>query len=189
MTTDQQLVDSGRLPGPAGTEHGAPEAWYVVYSKAHKERTAEFHLRRKRIEVFFPQLLLPSYVRARRRLVPLFPNYLLVRINLVERCHEVLWSPGVKRFVGVNGAPAPLGDDVVALLREHARPDGVVTARSTLKVGEEVEITSGPFSGIIGIIQRPPDAKGRIKVLMQLLNRQVVNVEVPLQFVNSQWAV
>ena len=33
--------------------------WYVVYSKAHREEYAQYHLQRKGIEVFFPRLRLP----------------------------------------------------------------------------------------------------------------------------------
>ena len=47
-----------------------------------------------------------------------------------------------------------------------------------------VEITSGPFAGLAGIIQEPPDARGRVTVLMDLLNRQVP-VEVPVEFVGT----
>ena len=54
-------------------------------------------------------------------------------------------------------------------LRERADADGVITARADLKVGAQVEVARGPFDGLIGIITRPPDAKGRVKVLMQLV--------------------
>jgi len=71
---------------------------------------------------------------------------------------------------------------------QQANPQGIIKACSKLKVGEEVLINSGPFEGLIGIIKEPPDAKGRLRVLMKLLSRQV-QVEVPLRFVNSGWIV
>jgi transcription antitermination factor NusG len=69
-----------------------------------------------------------------------------------------------------------------------ADADGLIQARPRLTVGEHVEITRGPFAGIVGIIQRPPNAKGRIRVLMRLLNRRTVGVELPLQHVKAGWA-
>ena len=71
--------------------------WYVVYSKPHKEEQAQFHLRMKNLDVFFPRLDLVRVAEKRKRIVPLFPNYLFVRIHLPTEFHYVSWSPGVKR--------------------------------------------------------------------------------------------
>jgi len=162
-------------------------AWFVVYSKPHKEGRAEFQLRRRGVEVFYPRLQLPGYVDPRRQIVPLFPGYLFVRIALGSQFYDVVWAPGVSRFVGTYGLPTPLDDEVVGFLRANADADGLLRARPTLVVGQHVEITRGPFAGIVGIIQRPPNAKGRIRVLMRFLNRGTVGVELPLQFVKTEW--
>jgi len=119
--------------------------------------------------------------------VPLFPGYLFARIVLAEQFYDVVWAPGVSRIIGTFGQPTPLDDDVVVFLKQNAEPDGLLRARPTLVVGEHVEITRGPFAGIVGIIQRPPNAKGRIRVLMRLLNRRPVDVELPLHFVKTGW--
>ena len=167
--------------------------WYVVYSKPHKERLAEFHLRLKGIPVFVPRLLLPDYARARRRLISLFPNYLFVNIHVSpERGDEyyyVRWTPGVKNFVSFNGGAMPVDDEIVAFLMRQANTDGILAARSTLTAGQEVRITGGPFEGLIGIIQNPPNGKGRVKVLLELLRHRPVKVDVPIRFVQSSWAV
>jgi transcription elongation factor/antiterminator RfaH len=158
--------------------------WYVVYSKPHKEGLAQFHLRLKGLEVFFPRLLLPEFLQKRKRVVPLFPNYLFVRIHISEEYHYVVWSPGVKRFVSFNDAPAAMDETVIKYLMQQANPAGVIAARSNLKVGQEIRISGGPFDGLAGIIQQPPDARGRVKILMELLSRRI-QVEVPIQFVKS----
>lgn len=160
--------------------------WYVVYSKPHKEEFAEFHLRLKGLEVFFPRLLMPESLQKRKRIVPLFPNYLFVRILISEEYHYVLWSPGVKRIIGFNGNPTPLDEEVMDFLMQQATPEGIITARCNLRAGQEVQISGGPFDGLVGIIQEPPSAKGRVKVLLKLLSRQV-KVEVPVRFVKSGW--
>ncbi len=160
--------------------------WYVVYTKPRKEEFAEFCLRLRGVEVFLPRLLFPKSLRKRKRVVPLFPNYLFTRIYNPDQYHCVLWTPGVKRFVSFNGAPAPLDDSVVTFLMQRASPDGVIMAHSNLSIGQEVEITGGPFEGLIGIIQEAPGAKGRVNILMTLLSRQV-KVEVPIHFVSCGW--
>ena len=168
----------------------APRQWCVVYSKPRKETCAQFHLARRGIEVFAPRMLLPEYLHGRTRLVPLFPNYLFVRIDPAGDCSTVLWCPGVSRFVtSQRGTPARLDDAIVEFLRERADAGGVIAARADLAVGSEVEVTRGPFGGLMGIIARPPDAKGRVKVLMRLLNRHAVNVDVPIHALRAAWVV
>jgi transcriptional antiterminator RfaH len=161
--------------------------WYVVYSKPQKEDYACFQLENKGLEVFFPRLLLPETSRARRRVVPLFPNYLFVKLNLVsEEYYWVSWSPGVNRIVSFNGHAAAVEDDVISVLIERADKEGIIPARSSLQRGHEVRISGGPLQGLLGIIEEPPDARGRVKLLMKLLNRQM-NVDVPLHLVESNW--
>lgn len=161
--------------------------WYVVYSKPRKEEFAEISLRSKGLKTFFPRLLLPELAPGQRRVVPLFPSYLFVYIDcLSDEYAYVRWSPGVKRLVGFNGNPTPLDEGIVAFLMGQADATGVIRARSNLKIGQPVQISGGPFDGLIGIIEEPPNARGRVRVLMSLLNRQV-KVEVPLRFVKNGW--
>ncbi|MGH7827296.1 MAG: transcription termination/antitermination protein NusG [Candidatus Binatia bacterium] len=160
------------------------KAWYVVYSKPRKEDSAQFHLRAKGLEVFFPRLLLPASLRARKPIVPLFPNYLFVRVRIPEEYDCVAWSPGVKRFVSFNDVPVAVDESIVSYLMRQANPAGVITASSNLKVGQEIVINGGPFDGLAGIIQEPPDARGRVRILMELLSRPI-KVDVPLQFVRG----
>lgn len=184
---------AGVTTGWPGAKRGArsliedAQRWYVVYSKPNQEQKAQSHLQLRGIEAFLPQLLLPKYVDRQKRLVPLFPNYLFVHVCLPEQYHGVLWCPGVSRFVTADGVPAVLEDEIMTFLLRHGGSDGVLIARSDLQVGQEVEIIGGPFDGIVGIIRRPPNAKGRVKVLMELLNRQVVQLDVPVQLVKGGW--
>ena len=161
--------------------------WYTVYSKPQKEDLAQCHLLQKGLEVFLPKLLLPSDRAARRRVVPLFPNYLFARINVdSEEYGYVAWSPGVKRILGFNGIPAQIENSVVEFLMNQTGSAGFIPARSNLKVGQEVRINGGPFDSLVGMIQAPPNAKGRVRVLVNLLNQQT-RVEIPTRFINAGW--
>src|SRR5215475_1908020 len=160
--------------------------WYVVYSKPHKEEQAQLHLRMKGLDVFFPRLDLVRVAEMRKRIIPLFPNYLVVRIHLTTEFHYVSWSPGVKRIVSFGERPIPLDEKVVNFLKQQTDDGGVIQARSQLMPGQEVEIRGGPFDGLIAIIQDPPDAKGRVKILLKLLSRQV-SVNLGVQFIKGEW--
>lgn len=160
--------------------------WYVVYSKPHEEECALLHFRLKGVEHFFPRLRLPSTPRKHNRVVSLFPNYMFVRISLAEDYHRVIWSPGVRYLVSCGDYPLPLDDEVMHFLMQQATPEGIITARPSLKVGQEVRICGGPFVGLVGIIREPPDARGRVKLLLNLLKRQVTT-ETPVGLIETRW--
>ena len=97
----------------------------MVYSKPRKEASAQFHIERRGIEVFAPKMLLPAYLERKTRLIPLFPNYLFVRIDPIADFHAVLWSPGVSRFITSRGEPRRrLDDAIVRFLRDRADAEG-----------------------------------------------------------------
>jgi transcriptional antiterminator RfaH len=160
--------------------------WYVVYSKPHKEEQAQFHLRMKGLDVFFPRLDLVRVAEKRKRVIPLFPNYLFVRFHLPTEFHYVIWSPGVKRLVSFGDRPIPLDERVVDFLKQQTEGDGLIKARSQLRPGQEVEIRGGPFDGLIAIIQDPPDARGRVRILLKLLSRQI-SVKLGVEFIKGEW--
>jgi len=162
--------------------------WYVVHAKPRKEEFAQFNLKLKGVEVFLPQLLLPQSSQKRQRVTSLFPGYLFVRIRFFEAYHYVIWTPGVIRLLSFNGSPSSIGDDIVSFLMQQATPEGIITAHSNLRTGQMVQVDGGPFDGLSGIIQEPPNERGRVKILLSLLKRQV-RVEVPAHFVKSGWVI
>ena len=161
--------------------------WYVVLTKPRSEETARFYLDSKGVEVFYPKLLLPVPNKSGRRVVSLFSNYLFVRIDaLSNEYSQVLWCRGIKRFVSFSGALAPVENKVIEFIKLQSDSHGLIAACCNLKVGDEVQIAKGPFRGLIGIIQEPPDTKSRVKVLMALLSRDV-QVEVPASYIDVGW--
>jgi transcription elongation factor/antiterminator RfaH len=169
------------------SQYLAERQWYAVYSKPQREEFAESQLLKKGLEVFLPKLLLPNHGKKPKRIVPLFPNYLFTRINIYSPEYGyTIWSPGVKRIVSFNGIPAPIDGDIVDYLMKQTNTEGLIPARSNLRVGQEVRIDGGPFDGLIGIIQEPSNARGRVKILLQLLNRST-KADVPVQFIRANW--
>ena len=161
--------------------------WGVVYTKPQREEFAEANLRLRRIDAFFPKLLLPKSAKRKKQIVALFPNYLFVCVDFIsEEYASIIWCPGVKRIVSFNGTPAIVEESIMAFLMDQAGADGVISARCNVIVGQQVAINGGPFDGLVGIVQEPPNAKGRISILLQLLNRPT-KVDVPIQFVEAGW--
>lgn len=164
--------------------------WYVVYTKRRKEAFVECQVQHQGIISFFPQLLIPvtSARRAKHHIVPLFPNYLFVRIQESREYDCVRWTPGVSYIIGFHGTPAPIDAAVIQFLQQHTSSEGYMTAQSTITVGQETRITEGPLAGLAGVIQNPPNARGRVKVLLSLLGREV-SVNIPVHAIAGEWRI
>lgn len=164
--------------------------WYVVYTKPRKEAFVECQMQRKGITVFFPQLLIPVAParRAKRRIVPLFPNYVFVRIQESLEYDCARWTPGVSYMISFHGTPAPIDGAIIQFLQQQTSSEGYITAQSTVTAGQEVRINDGPFAGLAGVIQNPPDARGRVKVLLSLLGREL-KVNMPVHAIESEWRI
>ncbi len=165
---------------------GEGKQWFAVYTKPEKEEYAELNLRLRGIDTFFPKLSFPKSIKRKRQVVPLFPSYLFVRFEIASGAWSVMWCPGVKRIVSFNGSPAVVEESIMAFLMTQAGPNGNISAHCNVAVGQEVFVVGGPFDGLMGIIQEPPNSKGRVKVLLQLLNRPT-KVDVPVQYINANW--
>jgi transcriptional antiterminator RfaH len=159
------------------TRVAEPE-WYVVATKLRRERFAAEQLAQRCVETFLPRLALTR--RGTCVVRPLFPGYLFARLELPREWARVVWSPGVRRLVTFEGEAPSVPPAAIAFLRGQAGPDGVIVARPRpLPVGRRVRVTSGPLAGLVGIIENPPDARGRVGVLMDILRTQTrVSIDV-----------
>ncbi len=121
--------------------------WYVVYAKPHKEEFAQFHLQLKGLGFFFRVFCYRNLPRSESDSFPYFQTICLSGLIFFEESHYVVWSPGVKRFTSFDGAPAPIEGEFVTFLKRQGSPEGIITARSNLKAGQEIQITGGPYRG------------------------------------------
>lgn len=152
-------------------------AWYVISTKARREQFAQDQLGRRAVETFLPRILEPGRVVA-----PLFPGYLFCRIDLEQQYFNVVWTPGVRKFVGFGALPCPVDDAVVDFLCARVGQEGILRPLPAFKEGDVVRIKHGPFEGLVGIIEHPGCGQGRVRVLMELLRRQT-RVDVPQQII------
>jgi|SRR5581483_8431144 len=159
--------------------------WYVARTKQHQEAWAQEQITRRGVATFFPRLRLPQVRPRQRPLVPLFPGYLFVHLTTPGAYDAVRWAPGVSQVVSFAGQPAPLDDAVIPFLRRRVGPDGILVAQSPFAAGQGVEIVAGPLAGLAGVIAQPPDARGRVRLLLHLLQRHV-RAEVPVHLLTCQ---
>ena len=151
--------------------------WFVVSTKARREQYAQDQLLRRGGETFLPRII-ESRLPVKPVVAPLFPGYVFVHIDLLEQYFDVVWTPGVRKFIGFGTLPSAVDDAVIEFLHQRLGREGVVRYAQVFKQGDKVRIKHGPLEGLIGIIEHPSSARGRVRVLMELLRRQT-RVEVP----------
>lgn len=148
-------------------------AWYVLQSNVRKESFVRDRVKELGREVFLP--LLTERRRGRRRATtgPFFPGYLFARLSEAEGdLAQVRWLHGVRRVLGDGSSPRPVHEAIVDTIRMRADRSGQVRLAGRLRRGDRVRILDGPFAGLIGVLERPPQGpEQRILVLLELFQR------------------
>lgn len=152
--------------------------WCAVNTKPKNEDYAARQLEIKGLEVFLPKI---EVIRKRgskklELLEPLFPGYLFVRLAPVPASlAKVNWTPGVRRLLCAGDTPVPVPDEAITLISQRIGPRGHLTPKpeGDFESGTRVAVRYGPFTGLVGVVERPMSARGRVRVLLQLLQQQV----------------
>ncbi|NDJ55420.1 transcription/translation regulatory transformer protein RfaH [Enterobacteriaceae bacterium 4M9] len=150
------------------------QSWYLLYCKRGQLLRAKEHLERQSVNCLTPMITLEKIVRGKRAAVsePLFPNYLFVEFD-PEDIHTttVNSTRGVSHFVRFGSQPATVPQAVIHDLL-HYQPENI-TDPQTPWPGDSVVITDGAFEGLEAIFKEP-DGEARSMLLLNLLNRQVL---------------
>ncbi len=150
------------------------QSWYLLYCKRGQLLRAKEHLERQSVNCLTPMITLEKIVRGKRAAVsePLFPNYLFVEFD-PEDIHTttVNSTRGVSHFVRFGSQPATVPQTVIHDLL-HYQPENI-TDPQTPWPGDSVVITDGAFEGLEAIFKEP-DGEARSMLLLNLLNRQVL---------------
>ncbi len=146
--------------------------WYVLHAKPHKERQVESVLTQRGIEVYFPTVPAPRR-RHPRGARAFFPCYLFAHADLeTVGLWTLHYAPGMRGVVMFGGAPARVDESVVATLRSRLAQASVVDSYGeVLEPGDRVVITEGPLAEWEAVFDRRLSAAGRVRVLIQLLQR------------------
>ena len=101
--------------------------------------------------------------------IKVFPSYVLIKMVMNEESwHAVRNITGVTGFVGPGSRPTPLSEaEVEALNIDHKRVE------LSIKVGDEVTVIEGLFSGYGGIVQSISDDMKTATVLVKRGNRDM----------------
>lgn len=157
--------------------------WFVVYTKAQLEVTAQEHLTRQNFETYLP--MVETRKRRQGQLVsmikPFFPRYLFVRFNRdTDDWSPVRSTRGVCGLVKFDGVPKPVPSSLINGLKRNEDEEQLQRYKQPdWQPGDEVAIEQGPFAGYSCIFQQRRSAD-RVAVLLNIVNkptRATLNVE------------
>ena len=161
--------------------------WFVVLTKPAGEQVAQANLERQGFRVYCPRLLRPLLQRGRwvDRIVPLFPRYLFVQLDVAcQSLAPVRSTLGVVSLVRFGSEPKVVPNGIVDGLLRRADPESGLHRLSCdrrLERGARVNVIAGAFAGLDGIFEREAGEE-RAVVLLQLLGQQTP-VGIPLRYV------
>lgn len=166
-------LSSSILPESESFDGRQPQ-WFCIQTKRKYEDFATYNLEKKGITVFSPKIeehIVRNY-RNVQRIVPLFPSYIFAKFDLFCEHNKARWTPGVKQILSNRRGPIQIEDEII---------DGIAVAleqkafaKSELKTGDMVTVSSGSFQGLNGIFQYYTSGEARVRVLLDLVYRKVV---------------
>jgi transcriptional antiterminator RfaH len=147
----------------------------VVRSQPRRELVAWQQLENQGYRVF-----LPRFNKSRRHArkfetvqVPLFPRYLFVILDMSrDRWRSVNGTYGVERLLMRGSQPEAVPRGLVEELLEIERQDGAASFISSLRKGQTVKLTTGPFAQLVGQLEHLDD-QGRVRILLEIMGGTV----------------
>lgn len=157
--------------------------WYVLHTYSGyednvarnlKQRIESMGMEDKIFNVLVPREKKIKIKNGKRRTVEerLFPGYVLVEMIVTDDSWYVVRNtPNVTGFVGSGTIPTPVsGDEMGHLMDRMGREEPKYTM--DVKIGDAVKITDGPFKEFDGKISEVSEAKGKVKVLVNMFGRE-----------------
>src|SRR3989338_903343 len=170
--------------------------WYVVHTysghEAHtaatlKQRAESMGLTDQIFEVLIPTQEKIKIAKGKKSTIneKIFPGYMLIRMLVTDASWlAVRTTQGVTGFIGIGNNPTPLPKSEVETIKAYSQ-QAAPKFQSTFSVGEAVRVSDGPFSDMLGTVNKIDEEKGKLTVLVSIFGRETP-VELDfLQVVNA----
>ena len=161
-------------------------AWYVIQSYSGCENAAKSNLERRikslNMEDYIFQVLIPETVHTEKKkngelkevVEKIFPGYIFVDMIVTDESWFIVRNtPMVTGFLGSSGGgakPVPLSDEeIIPILKQCGIS---IEANVKFKIGDEVQILNGNFTGQIGTVESINVDEQIVTVLVDFFGRQ-----------------
>ncbi|MFH1196578.1 MAG: UpxY family transcription antiterminator [bacterium] len=156
-------------------ENKTDRKWFALYTKPRHEFKAAEQLKEVGVEYFLPTITRTRQWSDRKKKVtePLFRGYIFIHADERERLISVE-REAVIRTIFFNGKPSVIPDSEIDGLKKILEKGDDVFVVEGLTEGSPVEIVSGPFEGVSGVIIESPTDNKKLAITIETLNRTVV---------------
>ncbi len=157
----------------------APAAkWFAAYTATHHEKHVHQQLTDRHVESFLPLYSTRRQWKKRNPEnveLPLFPNYIFVRIARRERA-AVLGTPGVFSIVGSQQMAWELPEREIEALRSGLHERKIEPHRYFV-IGERARVKSGVLAGLEGVVVRKKNNLQIVLTLEQIMKSVAIEVD------------
>ena len=157
--------------------------WYAIHTYSGYEENVSGNLHQrvdsmdmhdKIFNILVPKEKKIKIKNGKRRVIEekIFPGYVLVEMVVTDDSWYVVRNtPNVTGFIGTGTTPTPLSDEEVVALQKRM---GVEEPEFKLDiaVGSLVQITDGPFKNFQGKTAEIDEARGKVKVMVNMFGRE-----------------
>src|SRR5437870_5288578 len=147
--------------------------WFCLKAQPKREHLAATALRRQfHVECFSPRL---RFRKMTQRgpvwfVEAMFPGYLFAKFVYSEQHRAVEGSHGIRGIVHFGDRLAILSETIVVALQSRVGAEEVVTVDSSIKIGQPVQITEGPFQGLeVVVTHLLPTKESKRLIMAQIL--------------------
>lgn len=161
-------------------DHSMEALWYVVHTYSGYENKVAQDLQtmveNRRLQdmicdIRVPTEMVPEIKDGQEKLVErkLFPGYVLIKMVMTDDTWYIVRNTrGCTGFVGPASKPVPLSNEEVEKLGVSAKTELTVD----FKVGDSVQITSGPMEGFMGKVEEIDTAAFKVRLTVNMFGRE-----------------
>jgi len=129
--------------------------WFIFYTYPKSEKSIFRELTNLGYDVYLPmqEQIRQWHDRRKKLQVPLFPNYIFVKIECCK-IYQILSHPRVVRLVSFSGKHATINDDEIERIKKITANCKELKVLNALKMGSKVRILDGPLKDMVGILTK-----------------------------------
>lgn len=157
--------------------------WYAIHTYSGyeenvaqnlKQRVESMDMQDKIFNILVPTEKSIKIKNGKRKIVEekIFPGYVLIEMVVTDDSWYVVRNtPNVTGFIGSGVIPSPLSEEEVKTIQKRM---GIEEPKYKidLNIGSPVKIIDGPFKTFEGKVNEIDEARGRIKVLISMFDRE-----------------
>ncbi|MBT6254449.1 transcription termination/antitermination protein NusG [Candidatus Uhrbacteria bacterium] len=157
--------------------------WYAIHTYSGYEENVKNNLLTRTdsmdMEELIFNIIIPKEKKikirnGKRKVVEekIYPGYVIIEMIVNdESWYVVRNTPNVTGFIGTGTTPSPLSEEEVAALQKRM---GVHEPEFTIdvSVNDAVKIIDGPFKNFEGKVSEIDEARGKVKVLVNMFGRE-----------------